>query len=81
MHQFFGNNAFLSLPNPNAANYADLMGKGTNCEDPADTAGYWSPTLHYTTTGAVVPVAAFTAYYRSWNTQKTGEGTIRPTCG
>ena len=78
MHQFFGNNAFLSLPNPNAANYADLTGRGTNCEDPADTAGYWSPTLHYTATGAVVPVAAFTAYYRSWNTQKTGEGVPHP---
>jgi Domain of unknown function (DUF1996) len=77
-HQFFGNNAFLSLNNPNAANYADLVGKGTNCEDAADTAGYWTPTLHNMTTGAAVPVAAFTAYYRSWNSQKAGEGVPYP---
>lgn len=78
VHQFFGNNAFLSLPNPNAANYTDLVGKGTNCVDPADTAGYWSPTLHNMETGAIVPVRSFTAYYRSWNSKKTGEGVPYP---
>jgi hypothetical protein len=78
MHQFFGNNSFLSLPNPNAANYTDLVGKGTNCENPADTAGYWTPTLHNTTTGAIVPTAGFTAYYRSWNGRTTGEGVAMP---
>lgn len=78
MHQFFGNNAFLSLPNPNAANYTDLMGKGTNCQNPADTAGYWSPTLHNMTTGAIVPAVAFTAYYRSWNSRARGEGVPYP---
>ena len=78
VHQFFGNNAFLSLANPNAANYTDLVGKGTNCEDPADTAGYWTPTLHNMKTGAAVPVAAFTAYYRSWNSRTTGEGVPYP---
>ena len=34
MHQFFGNNAFLSLPNPNAANYADLDGQGHQLRRP-----------------------------------------------
>jgi hypothetical protein len=74
LHQFFGNNAFLSMPNPNTANYANLMGKGTNCENPADTAGYWMPALQYTATGALVPVASFTAYYRSWDGRSSGEG-------
>ena len=78
LHQFFGNNTFLSLPSPNAANYADLMGKGTNCRNPADTAGYWNPALQNMMTGAVVPAVAFTAYYRSWNSQKTGEGVALP---
>jgi hypothetical protein len=78
LHQFFGNNAFLSLPNPNTANYLDLMGRGTNCENAADTAGYWAPTLHNTKTGAVVPVASFTAYYRSWNGRTTGAGLPHP---
>jgi len=63
-HQFFGNNAFLAMANPNTASYADLMGKGTNCANTADTAGYWTPQLQNKATGAAVPVQAFTAYYR-----------------
>ena len=52
-HQFFGNIAWHSLANPNAANYADLVGKATNCRNvlglsySADSAGYWTPTLRY----------------------------------
>jgi hypothetical protein len=78
LHQFFGNNAFLSLANPNAANYTDLVGKGTNCQNLADTAGYWSPTLHNVTTGAIVPAVAFTAYYRSWDSRTRGDGVPYP---
>ncbi|HEX5522177.1 MAG TPA: DUF1996 domain-containing protein [Pedococcus sp.] len=62
-HQFFGNNSWLAKGN--YANYSDLVGKGTNCRELTDTAGYWTPTLRYTTgTRQAIPVQAFTAYYR-----------------
>jgi hypothetical protein len=62
-HQFFGNNGWLSKGN--YANYADLISKGTNCREVTDTAGYWTPTLRYTTgTRSAIAVQAFTAYYR-----------------
>jgi hypothetical protein len=62
-HQFFGNNGWLAKGN--YANYSDLINKGTNCREVTDTAGYWTPTLRYTTgTRAAIPVQAFTAYYR-----------------
>jgi hypothetical protein len=78
MHQFFGNNHFLSLANPNTANYDDLVSKGTNCRNATDTAGYWTPVLRYKSTGAVIPTQAFTAYYRSWDFQQVGEGIPLP---
>lgn len=74
MHQFFGNNNFLSLSNPNTATLSDLEGHGTNCRNPADTAGYWTPVLQDKSSGAMIPTQAFTAYYRSWDFQKQGEG-------
>jgi hypothetical protein len=61
VHQFFGNNAWLSKRN--FANYSDLVGKKTNCENHADTAGYWVPQLTRLS-GEPVRVEAFTAYYR-----------------
>ncbi len=62
-HQFFGNNGWLTRGN--YANYTDLTSKGTNCRELTDTAGYWTPTLRYTTgTRQMIPVQAFTAYYR-----------------
>lgn len=62
-HQFFGNNGWL--PRGNFANYSDLITKSTNCRELTDTAGYWTPTLRYTTgTRPQIPVQAFTAYYR-----------------
>jgi hypothetical protein len=61
VHQFFGNNAWLAKGN--SANYSDLEGKTTNCENTADTAGYWVPQLT-TLSGTPVKVQAFTAYYR-----------------
>lgn len=73
-HQFFGNIAWHSLSNPNTANYSDLVGKANNCRKvlglsySADSAGYWIPTLRYTSgpkAGQLVPAQQFTAYYRS----------------
>ena len=62
-HQFFGNNGWLAKGN--FANYTDLVTKTTNCREVTDTAGYWTPLLRYTTgTRQVIPVQAFTAYYR-----------------
>lgn len=78
LHQFFGNNSFLSLPNPNTANYEDLVNGGTNCENPADTAGYWTPVLKNKSTGQVIPTMSFIAYYRSWDFKDFGEGVPFP---
>ena len=78
VHQFFGNNAWLSLANPNSANYANLVGKTTNCANLSDTAGYWSPALRSTATGAVIPVQAFTAYYRAYDGSNWGPGAAFP---
>ena len=77
-HQFFGNNAWLAKGN--AANYADLVGKGTNCANAADTAGYWTPTLRYTGSKQLIPTQAFTAYYRPYtgSGSKTGIGQAFP---
>src|SRR6478672_7081141 len=86
-HQFFGNIAWHSLANPNAANYADLAGKANNCRKvlglsySADSAGYWTPTLRYTTgpnTGKLIPAQQFTAYYRAANGAQTGAAVAIP---
>lgn len=72
-HQFFGNKAWLSLPNPDAANYTDLNDQANNCRKvlglstSADSAGYWTPTLRYISgpkAGQLIPAQQFTAYYR-----------------
>ena len=72
-HQFFGNTAWHDLPNPNTANYDDLVGQDNNCRPvlgldySADSAGYWIPTLRYVSgprVGELVPAKQFTAYYR-----------------
>lgn len=87
-HQFFGNTAWHGLENPNTANYEDLAGKANNCRTvlglsySADSAGYWTPTLRYTTgakAGQLIPAQQFTAYYRPFtNTGKFGEGRAFP---
>jgi hypothetical protein len=64
-HQFFGSASFLNLPNPNNATQADFETGTTLCDNPADTAGYWSPTLRTVDTGELVGVQQFTAYYRA----------------
>lgn len=87
-HQFFGNIAWHSLPNPNAANYTDLVGKENNCRNvlglaySADSAGYWTPTLRYKAgtpkAGQIIPGKQFTAYFRSYNSQTFGPGMAFP---
>ena len=72
LHQFFGNASWLSMPNPNEANYDDLVGESTNCRDTLDTAGYWQPAVVDTRNGDVLPAQAFTAYYRASGGQKFG---------
>jgi len=79
LHQFFGNNAWLSLGGwANWANYANLAGKGTNCLNTADTAGYWSPALRYTASGTVIPAVGFWAYYRAFDGSNKGPGMAFP---
>jgi hypothetical protein len=77
-HTFFANKALLTLGDPNAAAYADLVGAGTTCQNPDDTAGYWIPTLLYRTTGKPVPVNAMIAYYRSFDHKTTGVASPYP---
>jgi hypothetical protein len=78
LHQFFGNSAFLSLANPNAATYSQLLRTPTSCENLADTASYWAPALQHTATGTVVSAPVLTAYYRSWDSRSFGEGVPYP---
>ena len=75
LHQFFGNNGWLAKGN--YANYSDLIGQGTNCDNAADTAGYWQPVVIDTRTGkhALTP-QAFTAYYRTFDSKDTGSGNM-----
>jgi hypothetical protein len=79
-HQIFGNTAWAEKGN--SANYADLLAGGTTCREVLDTAGYWTPTLVYTSgpkQGQVVPVQQFTAYYRGFtNRGETGPGVPYP---
>ena len=86
-HQLFGNIAWFSLPNPNAANYADLVGRANNCRQvlglstSADSAGYWTPTLRYVSgplAGQLVPAQQFTAYYRAASGDQFGPARAIP---
>ncbi len=76
-HQFFGSGSFLNLENPNTAELGDLQGQPTLCDNPADTAGYWEPTLR-TTDGALVGVQQFTAYYRAASGANNGPAEVIP---
>ena len=87
-HQFFGNTAWHVLPNPNTANYADLVGKQNNCRNvlglpySADSAGYWTPTLRYKAgtpkAGQLIAGRQFPAYFRGYNGQTFGPGMAFP---
>lgn len=80
-HQFFGNIAWHSLANPNTANYPDLAGKANSCRVSVDSAGYWIPSLRYTSgpkAGQLVPAQQFTAYYRSFDHKDFGPGLPYP---
>ncbi|MEL6894270.1 MAG: DUF1996 domain-containing protein [Actinomycetota bacterium] len=57
-HQFFGNRAVDSNPG-----YGRVAGADTSCDDPLDTASYWSPTL-LDDTGRRVDAVGLTSYYR-----------------
>lgn len=76
VHAFFGNNGWLSKGN--SANYDDLINQGTNCDESADTAGYWQPILIDTRSGKQLPARTFTAYYRSFDSTSTGPGRAFP---
>lgn len=71
-HTFFANKKVLTLSNPNAARYNDMVGAPTTCQNTDDSAVYWVPTLKYRTTGQPVPVNAMIAYYRSFDHKTTG---------
>ena len=77
-HQFFGNTDVIAAGT--SAQSSRLVAGGTNCEHAGDTASYWLPVLRYTKTKEVVPVRAFTAYYRPFTGlgSKFGEGKPYP---
>ena len=58
MHEFFGNTA----TNANST-YRSMLGGRTTCTAPADTAGYWVPTL-ISPGGQVVRARTILLYYR-----------------
>lgn len=73
-HLFFGGKGAFNLSNPNAANYSDVVGSATTCDNPDDTAMYWVPALVYTSgakAGQLVPFRQVFAYYRAWNHANT----------
>jgi hypothetical protein len=71
-HTFFANTKLLGLADPNAATYSGLVGAGTTCQNPDDTAAYWIPTLLFKATGKPVPIHAMIGYYRSFDHRTTG---------
>ncbi len=58
MHEFFGNNTTNAR-----STYRSMVGGGTTCTAPADTAGYWVPTL-ISPDGQVVRAKTILLYYR-----------------
>lgn len=60
-HQFFGNAATTADPD-----YERMLDAETSCDQPLDTAAYWSPTL-LDPDGRVIPADSLTAYYRPGN--------------
>lgn len=77
-HEFFGNHGAYLFNN--FATYQELINHPwrTSCRDIRDTAGYWVPSLVYTSgpkAGQRVPVQQFTAYYRGFAGQTTHAGT------
>jgi Domain of unknown function (DUF1996) len=60
MHSFSGNTTTDAY-----STYSSMVGKPTTCNLSLDTSGYWIPTM-YDSSGKVVPVRGFNAYYRSW---------------
>ncbi len=79
-HSFFGNAHLPTMSNPNTADYSDLVGRATNCENPDDSAAYWIPELTYKATGE--PVELFGVqphvYYVSFDNNEVGEGAALP---
>lgn len=63
MHQFFAGKGIQPVGTPTTE--ADMRNGGTTCPLDADTAGYWTPTLVNSRTGAVVEPQQMNAYYRS----------------
>ena len=71
-HTFFANKKVITLANPNAAKYNDMVGAPTTCQNTDDSAVYWIPTLQFRSNGQPVPINAMIAYYRSFDHKKTG---------
>lgn len=77
-HDFFATKDWQAKVG-NAANYDDVRASATTCREKGDTAGYWAPSLVYTSgpkAGQRVPVRQFTAYYRGFAGQTTHAGSI-----
>jgi Domain of unknown function (DUF1996) len=64
LHTFLANRTLPTLAEPNLATYAQMVGEPTTCQNAADSAAYWFPTM--LRNGQPLPVFRFIAYYRSW---------------
>lgn len=82
-HVFFGNTKFASGNPPgettrNGWERQQLIGQGTECLNPDDTALYWVPNLVYTSganEGQSVPIRNVFAYYRTWRSMPSAPST------
>lgn len=75
-HDFFATKGWQSTVG-NTANYDDVRSSATICREDGDTAGYWAPSLVYTSgpnAGERVKVRQFTAYYRGFAGQTKHAG-------
>ncbi|MFC7488753.1 DUF1996 domain-containing protein [Knoellia sp. CPCC 206453] len=75
-HDFFGAKSWQGTFG-NGADYNDVRGSATTCREQKDTAAYWAPSLVFTSgpkAGQRVPPVQFTAYYRAFASQSSGQG-------
>jgi len=63
LHDFFGNRTTNA-----SSTYDSMRAGGTTCNDPGDTAGYWSPALILSNGNVLAPTRAKAYYYRNGGT-------------
>lgn len=68
LHQIYGTSAWTQLPEPNFANYSDMLNGSTTCRVSFDTAGYWvACVVKIAQPDVCLTTHQFTAYYRPFS--------------